>query len=272
MWLKRDEGAGVVSTSYPQMLDDPMNNTISFPTMGGLVDPPYDYVVEELVRVGGVSHGPNGPARLNIQNIGGPGLGIPSLMQANGGFPDKVVSFSGCDLEFHMMTNGIIAALGCRLLDLSSFGTLAIILSSLVDGGPIQNSMRQLFLGGNTLSISNNLYVGSTLASSSAFCGLIFDGASAFDAPGDAVDLQIGSTMHGFGGGMSGTLHGTGNLTGCKVGPNSTFSYDTAKSLPDITGATEVLVGSVATTWAAIDGAGGLIELAPPTLARVVRT
>jgi len=97
-------------------------------------------------------------------------------------------------------------------------------------------------------------------------------GASAFDAPGNAVDLEIGSTMHAFGGIISGTLYGVGNVTGVKVGTNSTFSYDTTKSvIPSITGTSEVVVGSSITTWAAIDAAGGLIETAPPTLARVVK-
>jgi len=123
MWLKRDETGGKVSTSWPSKLSDPFINTVSLPDTGGLTNPPYTYVVEELVRVGGVVHSPLTVTRVNVQNIGGPNLGLQTTLQVNGGFLDKVLAFDGCDLEFKMITEGALVTSGCRVSDVGASTT-----------------------------------------------------------------------------------------------------------------------------------------------------
>jgi len=270
-WLKRDDGAGSVTTSFPSQPLDPSSGDLpSGISLTGLASPPYDYVVEELTQVGAFVHSSLFLTRVNVSGIATSGSDV--LVQASGGFLNRMLVFDGCDISSIISTNGFPAFFGCRMDSPDVFGVGAFVSGCLIDNGPITNSARQLFLAGNTLAIDNNLYQGSELGASSSFCGILIGGASCFNAPGAAVLLEIGSTMHAFGGIIGGTLNGTGNAIGAKIGSNSAFSYDLTKSnIPTITGTTEVQVGSTLTTWAAIDAAGGLIETAPPTLARVVR-
>jgi len=270
-WLKRDDGGGSVTTNFPSQPLDPSSGDL--PTgfsLTGLSSPPYDYVVEDLTQVGAFVHNPLFLTRVNVSGIATTGSDV--LIQASGGFLNRMVLFDGCDIGSIISTTGFPGFFGCRMDSPDLFGVGAFISGCLIDNGPITNSARQTFLAGNTLAIGNNLYQGSELGASSSFCGILIGGASCFDAPGAAVLLEIGSTMHAFGGILGGTLNGTGNSIGTKVGSNSAFSYDLTKSnVPTITGTTEVQVGSTVTTWAAIDAAGGLIEIIPPTLARVLR-
>ena len=269
VWLIRDEGAGAVSTSFPSTVIDPLDPMFPSPNSSGLVSPPYTYAVEELVGIGGLSHFPSRPARFVLKDMKDGWVGV-ALLQASGGFYFDVALFINSDLG-SCLTDSFPYAAGCRLHDAQVLGTGAILQACFVDG-PIQNSTSQLFLTTNTLAVGSALYQGNTFASSMSFCGLMWGGASCFDAPGPAVELAMGSGMHAFGSIGGGSLHGNGNGIGMLVKPNSWFSYDLSKStVPTITGVVEVQVGSVATTWAAIDLAGGLIELAPPTLARVIK-
>lgn len=272
VWLKRDDGGGAVTTSYPSDALDPTSGDLpGGMSLNGLASPPYDYVVEDLVKVGGIVHSPLFLTRVNAVGIEGPG-GSDTIIQANGGFLDRMILFDGCNINFRMATTGFPGFFGCRMEGPDFFGVGGFVSGCLIDDGPVSNSGRQLFLAGNTLAVGNSLYMGSELGASSSFCGIIAGGASCYDAPGTAVQLEIGTTIHAFGGLFNGTLHGTGNFMGVDVGTNSAFSYDTAKStFPTITGATEVRVGSIITTWAAIHATNGLIELTPPTLARVVK-
>lgn len=272
VWLKRDDGGGAVTTSFPSSAIDPTSGDLpSGISLTGLSTPPYDYVVEELVKIGGVAHSPMFLTRVNIIGIEGSGA-TDTIIEANAGFINRLILFDGCNIKFTLATMGFPGFFGCRLEGPDFFGVGSFISGCLIDDGPITNSSRQLFLAGNTLAIGNSLYMGSELGASSSFCGIIAGGASCYDAPGTAVQLEIGSTVHAFGGLFNGTLHGTGNAMGMDVGTNSAFSYDTNKStIPTLTGATEVRVGTTPTTWAAIDATNGLIELAPPTLARVVK-
>lgn len=272
VWLKRDDGGGAITTSFPSAALDPSSGELppGIP-LNGLASPPYDYVVEELVRVGGFVHSPMFLTRVNVMGVAGPGSS-DTIIQANGGFLDRMIVFDGCDISFRMATTGFPGFFGCRMEGPDFFGVGGFISGCLIDNGPVSNSGRQLFLAGNTIAIDNSLYMGSELGASSSFCGIIAGGASCYNAPGTAVQLEIGTTIHAFGGLFNGTLHGTGNILGVDVGTNSAFSYDTAKSsVPTITGTDEVKVGSTITTWAAIDATSGFIELTPPTLARVVK-
>lgn len=273
VWLKRDDGGGACTTSFASQPIDPTSGQLPTTLSGtGLSSPPYDYVVEDLPRVGGIAHSPLFLTRVNIRGIAGPASGTDCLVQASGGFLNRMMVFDGCDVNCIVSTTAFPGFFGCRLDSPDFFGVGSFVSGCLIDNGPITNSSRQLFLAANTLSQGNSLYQGSDLASSSSFCGLIVGGASCYDSPGTGVLLEIGSCMHCFGGLFNGTLNGTGNAVGAEIGTNSALIYDTNKSnYPTITGTTEVIVGSTSTTWAAIDGAGGLIETAPPTLARVVR-
>ena len=266
-WLVRDEGGGAASTSFPSAVIDVLDPNFPASNSSGLLNPPYSYVVEELLEVQGVSYCPVRPARFVVQDIRSPGQ---TLLQANGGFYYDVVVFVNCE-PGSCIVNSFPLASGCWLNDAQILGTGAILQSCFVDG-PMQNSTHQLFLATNTMAVGSALYQTNTFASSPSFCGLLGGGASCFDAPGAAVEISMGSSMHAYGSLFGGTLHGNGNGVGVSVKPNSSFSYDLVKStLPTITGAVEVQVGSIATTWAAIDAAGGLIELVPPSLARVIK-
>lgn len=272
VWLKRDDGAGAVTTSYAVEHLDPLNDQ-SLPSadLSGLPLPPYDYVVEDLVPVAAILHAPTVLTRVNVCNVA-LDTGTDTTTEALGGFFSNLLVLSGCNIEGQIVTSGFPAFWGCRATGPDLFGTGAFLVSCLIDDGPLSSSARQLFLAGGTMAIENSLYLGSPFGASSSFAGLIAGGAACYDSPGPGVVLELGTTMHAFGGLIAGSLSGTGNLTGCDVGTNSTFSYDTFKSAPPtITGATEVVVGSAATTWAAIDAAGGQIETVPPTLARVVK-
>ncbi len=272
VWLKQDAGGGAVVTSFPSSPIDPSSGALpSGVSLTGLSVPPYDYVVEDLTKIGGVAHSPPFLTRVNIVNIEGSGV-TDTIIEANAGFINRLIVFDGCNIKFTLATMGFPGFFGCRLESPDFFGVGAFVSGCLIDDGPITNSSRQLFLAGNTMAIGNSLYMGSELGAASSFCGIIAGGASCYDAPGTAVQLEIGSTLHAFGGLFNGTLHGTGNNMGVDVGTNSALSYDTAKSTaPTITGVTEVRVGTTLTTWAAIDATGGFIETAPPTLARVVK-
>jgi len=267
VWLVRDEGGGDVSTSFPSAVINVLDSGFPASNTSGLLSPPYTYVVEELLEIQGLSYCPVRPARFVVQDIRSPG---PTLLQANGGFYYDVVVFVNGQ-PGACIVNSFPLASGCWLTDAQILGTGAILQACFVDG-PIQNSTHQLFLATNTMAIGSALYQTNAFASSPSFCGLLGGGASCFDAPGAAVEISTGSSMHAFGSLFGGTLYGNGNGVGVSVKPNSSFSYDLVKStLPTITGTVEVQVGTVATTWAAIDATDGLIELTPPSLARVIK-
>lgn len=272
VWLKRDDGGGACTTSFASAPIDPASGALPGSiSLTGLASPPYDYVVEELPQIQTFVHSPLFLTRVNVVGLSGP-PGVDCLVQATGGFLGRMLIFDGCDIKNIVSTTAFPGFFGCRMESPDFFGVGGFVSGCLIDNGPITSSARQLFLAGNTLAQGNSLYQGSDLGASSSFCGIIVGGASCYDSPGTGVALEIGSSLHCYGGLFHGNLHGTGNTVGVDVGTNSAFLYDKSKSnYPTITGTTEVIVGSTSTTWAAIDAAGGLIETTPPTLARVLR-
>lgn len=266
-WLIEKDGvdASKAYISNPRTLGNPSDIIGG----GGSINPSDQFVVEALTQVSAIVYEPQTAISVAIiQDIGSgtpPSFGtLIQLDSIKSIAPFLGILAFGCDIS-PCVFGSATSFVGCRLENAIFIGQHAVVSVCWADM-PMRSAATELLICAGTVSKGSGLIapVDIGYASTITFVG---GGGGAYDA-GVGVEVSRGTKIGCIGGFFAGTIFGGGNTVGVHLHPDCALVYGN-KSLPTITGTTEVTVGATNTAWATIDAASGFVD--SPSLARVAK-